>query len=360
MPTPPVPEETIRARAEAYHQAVAQGHPEMGASVKAGQVSALIIAGRKCGVDANQIRRAVTKIGERPVQTTAILPEFPDDDISTEEIIDGMDRRFTKRFTAIKAREWFPIKLRDNKPIGIMWFGDPHVDDDGCNWPLLRKHIALCRETEGLYGANIGDSTNNWCGRLMRLFADQETSQKTARRLARWLLCESGVNWLLWLLGNHDSWGDGAAILKEMNRTARIPIEDWGAQFRLVWPNGFERRIWAAHDFQGHSMWNSLHSLQRAAHTKTHAHLYVAGHTHNWALHQEESASRDFTYWLARARGYKFIDPHATHHGHASQDEGASVVAVFNPQAKNEASAIQCFADPEIGVNYLRFLRGRK
>lgn len=358
MATPPIPPDVIAARIAAYHAAVAAGHVPIGVPVRSGQISALRVASQKCKVDSNQIRKAVESDKER-AESAPILPDFPDDDVPTEELIESMERRFQKRHAAVKAREWFPIKLRDNRPIGIMWFGDPHVDDNGCHWPLLKRHVALCRDTDGLFGANVGDTTNNWVGRLTRLFADQDTSQATARKLARWLLCESGVRWLLWLLGNHDSWNDGAAILKEMNRTTRIPIEDWGAQFRLVWPNGFERRIWAAHDFKGFSLWNSLHSLQRAAHTKSHAHLYVAGHTHNWATHQEESASRDFTYWLARARGYKFIDPHAVNHGHASQDEGASIVAVFDPKAKSEAAAIQCFADPELGADFLTFLRRR-
>lgn len=283
------------------------------------------------------------------------LPVFPDDDLPITEIIDSMAKRFEKRAQFQKALKWFPIKVKENKPVGIVFVGDPHLDDDGCNWPLLKKHIEVMNEP-GVYAVNIGDTTNNWMGRLLAQFANQETSQKTAQKLAKWFLTESGIKWIAWLMGNHDAWNDGAAILRGMN-VARVPMTDWQAQFKLVFPNDWECRIWAAHDFAGHSMWNTLHGSQKAAHTKDWAHIYPSGHKHNWALHQEESASRDFTYWLVRTRGYKFIDAHAEKFGHQSQQFGASILAVIDPNGKDDVTRVQCFADVEQGAEYLKWLR---
>jgi hypothetical protein len=56
----------------------------------------------------------------------------------------------------------------------------PHVDDNGCNWPLLKHHAELCRTTPGLYAINLGDSSNNWTDRLIKLYAQQDWSVKTA------------------------------------------------------------------------------------------------------------------------------------------------------------------------------------
>lgn len=285
-----------------------------------------------------------------------ILPEFPDDDIAVTEIISSMCKRYEKRAEHHAAKKWFPVQMPTDLPIGLGFVGDPHVDDDGCNWPLLMRHVEIFKTTPGLYGINIGDTTNNWVGRLIRKFADQETSQKTARKLAQWLLTESGIDWLVWLLGNHDAWNDGIAVLQGMN-TKRIPMEDWQAQFRLVFPNRRECRIWAAHNFSGNSIWNSLHGPQRTAHTKAEAHVYVCGHLHNWALHHEESATREFTYWLARARGYKFMDEYSMKLGHGDQDEGATIVSVIDPTARSEAGFVTCFADMEEGADFLTFKR---
>jgi Calcineurin-like phosphoesterase len=317
-------------------------------------------ASRELGLPYSSLHRFLSGLKTPIEETTEIIhPKFPSDDISVREIIDMMKKRFEKRKEAKQAKKWFPIKINSNLPIGIALIGDPHIDDDGCNWPLLDADIEIMRDTPGIYAVNMGDTTNgSWPGRLMRLFGNQETSMKTARRLAKWFLRDSGINWLVWLLGNHDEWQDGSDVLREMN-ISTLPMEEWQAQFKLVFPNEKECRIWAAHDFKGSSEWNSLHSMQKAAHKKDWAHIYCGGHTHNWALHQEESASREFTYWLARARGYKFLDHYAELLGHQSQRDGATILCVINPMAENEASFVQCFADLKLGADYLTYLRSK-
>lgn len=312
-----------------------------------------------------RVRQAETK-GEKlerpytkPAPSEQIeTPTFPADDLPIEDIIAFQAKRFEQRQRHATAKNWPAVKVKIDGPIGLMWFGDPHLGNDGCNMPLLLEHIALCNNVEGLFAANIGDTTDNWCGRLMRLYADNDVSRKTEHRLAKWFLTEAGINWLVWTLGNHDVWGDGSTILRLMNTTG-VYMEDWQARFRLVFPNKRECRIHASHNFAGNSMWNSLHGLQKAAHMKAEAHLYVAGHTHNYALHQEESSSRDFTYWLARARGYKFIDSYSENMGHLPQKDGASILAIIDPYAKSDAAFMQCFADPVEGVEYLKWKRSR-
>lgn len=320
-------------------------------------------ASRICGLSRAGYQQRKRKLGlvfERPDDKEPIsLPQFPDDDISEREIIDTMKKRFTKRQEYQRAKEWFPVEVNMDGPIAVSFFGDPHVDDDGCNWPLLDHHCDLHKSTKGLFAVNIGDSINNWSGRLMRLYAEQETSLKTAKKLARWFLTDSGIDWICWLMGNHDTWTDFPDWLRAHN-VARVPMEDWQAQFTLRFPNGRKCRIWAAHDFPGSSMWNSLHSAQKTAHLKQQAEIYAAGHTHNWAMHQEESGSRNFTYWLVRSRGYKFLDHYATLHGHFPQEEGTSVTAVIDPESRTQSGFVQCFAEMDVAVDYLKFMRRKR
>jgi hypothetical protein len=286
------------------------------------------------------------------------VPDFPTGDMPTDKLIAHMSERFKRRHESHRARKWFPVKINSNAPIGICWFGDPHVDDNGCNWPLLERDIAIVSRTDGMFGANIGDSANNWIGRLMRLYADQDTSKDTARQLVRWLLIESGVDWLLWLFGNHDAWHDEGAFMREVGGH-QINMHDWQAQFRLVFPNKREAKIWAAHDFPGNSMWNSLHGPLKAAKMKSDANLYICGHKHNWSIQQEESADRGFVYWLARARGYKYIDHYGEILGHQPQQEGAAVLSIFDPDSPTMSGFVQCFADLEQGADFLTWKRKR-
>lgn len=293
---------------------------------------------------------------EKPALLT--FPEIPADDITTGELIDMMAKRFKARHAAHNARKWMPVKVNIAGPMGICWFGDPRLDDDGCNWPLLQRDIETIKKTPGMVAANIGDSVNNWVGGLAREYAHQETSKRGGWRLTKWLLQDSGMDWLLWLIGNHDAWNDGTQIMKEMNVNA-IPMEDWRAQFKLVFPNGREALIDAAHNHKGHSQFNPLHGQKKAALWDSPAHLFIAGHLHTWALAQEEDAEKGITYWMARARGYKFIDTYAKRHGFPEQQEGAAIVSVFNPDSKTAAGFLQCFADVEAGADYLTWLRSR-
>jgi hypothetical protein len=269
-----------------------------------------------------------------------------------------MSRRFGVRNAYEQAKKWFQIRMADSRPIGLSLVGDPHVDDDGCNWPQLQADIEIMKQ-EGVYSVNIGDINNNWTGRLLRLYANQETSKGTAWKLSKWFLRDSGIRWLAWLHGNHGAWNDGAEIMRQMNIQS-VPMAEWEAQFKLVFPNKAEIRVWASHDFSGHSMWNTLHGMQKTAHMKDWAHLYASGHKHNWGVHQEESASRNFTYWLARCRGYKYLDSHSERMGHQSQQYGASILAVIDPTATDDNARVVCFSNLERGADYLKFLRKKR
>lgn len=338
----PLVDEAVRAMAST----IDFDHP------RGNQIKAAAILGISRGALQGRLRAAEVQPAKEPE-----LPVFPDDDIPVEEIIETMTRRYEKRAAHKAAKKWFPVNMPDDKPIALVFVGDPHLDDNGCNWPLLRSHISLMH-TEGVYACNIGDVTNNWTGRLMKLWAEQDTSKQTAWKLAKWFLTEAGIRWLVHILGNHDGWESGPKILREMGGNI-VPMEDWQAQFKLVFPSR-ECRIWASHNFAGHSMWNTLHGPQKAAHMKEEADIFACGHHHNWAIHQEESGSRDFTYWLFRCRGYKYLDSYAEQLGHFSQEEGASIAAVINPQAKSAAGFIQGFADLATGVDYVRHLRRKK
>lgn len=289
------------------------------------------------------------------------FPVFPADNVPIERVIDQLAERATIRRKSYEAHTWFPVTVKDKKPIGINWFGDPHVDDNGCDWSLLKRHIDICQRP-GIYAANIGDTTNNWAGRLISKYANQDTSVSTARRLASWFLLDCGLKWLVFLLGNHDQWGDGAAILSEMAKrhgTQKIVLHDWEARFSLNFPNGFVFKIWAAHDFPGDSMWNPLHGPVKSARFGPDVDLLVCGHKHNWGVSQWELADKGTTPVMIRTRGYKFNDDYARRIGKTDQSEGSSVFTIINPNGASAAARCMAFADVESGADYLEWLRAK-
>lgn len=274
-------------------------------------------------------------------------------------MIELQRKRFEKRAKSFDAHTWFRIEVPEDRAIAIDFHGDPHLDDNGVNWPVLLANIETHKATPGLFGVNIGDVTNNWQGRLAALYAQQDTSVKTARRLIEWYMADSGVRWLVWLLGNHDVWGDGAEVLAQMLRrygTQKIVCHDWEARFILAFPNGWETKIFTAHNFKGSSQFNPLQGPMKEGIVGQDADLYVCGHLHNSGIFQFENAARGHDQTFIRVRGFKFLDDYARHLGVHEQRSGCSTTVVFDPKAKH----LTPFRDVAAGAAYLTLLRNEK
>lgn len=338
----PLSDQTITERLAVYHRLGTMTAAAMELGIARSTMSNTINVAKARGL-----------LQEREKVRVSSTP-LPPDDLPIADIIELQTRRFERRHANAEARKWRPIRLDTDKPVTIAFVGDPHLDDDGCNWPLLRQHVELMQRPDVL-AINIGDTTNNWTGRLMRLYAKQETGLKTARKLADWFMKDAGVNWLLWLVGNHDEWEHGAEILSRMN-TDKIVMENWMAQVRLVFSNGFEVPLWCSHDFAGHSQWNKLHGPMKAAMMGGGAGIYACGHRHCWAQHVEEVADTGEIFHVLRARGYKFMDDYARVRGYAENQLGATMAAVIDPKAQSQAEAITTFNDLGKAVRYMEAL----
>jgi len=304
----------------------------------------------------NKARERFGNDGPGDKTKTYELPEILDDDIPVDDIVDQLTTRFEKRRDHARQKEWLPIKMKSDEPIGLMWLGDPHVDDNYCEWPVLRHHLDLINSNAGVYGCGLGDYQNNWVGRLGRLYAEQDTSSNTAWKLVEWLI--ENMNPLILIGGNHDMWSGSGDPLKWMVGHSAIR-EDWEARVELQFPNGRTCRIHAAHDMPGHSQWNQLHGQVKMARFRQNADLFISGHKHNWALSQIELVEQERTAWLARARGYKYRDTYAQVKGFEQQNFGQAILQVIDPGATHPAGFVHCFADVDLGIEFLQFLRDR-
>lgn len=299
------------------------------------------------------IERGIIRSKEVNTETYSIDIE-PDDDQNIEDIVETLTDRFKKRKNYIESKNWRQIRMKSNEPIGLLWLGDPHVDDNYCDWEKLRSHIDIIQSNDGIYGCGLGDYQNNWVGRLSRLYSEQDTSHSTAWKLVEWLI--NNINPLILIGGNHDMWSGSGDPLKWMTQSHTIR-EDWEAKVEITFPNGESCKIHAAHDMPGHSQWNPLHAQTKMAMFKSNAHLYISGHKHIWALAQIELTEQKSSAWLARARGYKYYDTFALTKGYDQQHFGQAILQVINPLAQNPTGFVHCFADVETGAEYLKFLR---
>jgi len=334
---------------------------ETDAKIQKGIYPNATAAAKDIGIPRSTLTHRISRAREKETageltRESVTLPDFPDPDVPTDELIAHMEKRFNKRLAHETAKKWFPIKFPSDDVIGLCVVGDPHLGPN-CNWSLLRRHVDIMKSTPGIVAINIGDSADNWgWGRLMALYAEDDISRQTERKLGQWLL-ESGIKWCAWLHGNHELMhGEFPTFLEAIN-CKRIPMVDWRARLKLVFPAG-EVKIDAAHDHKGSSIYSPLHGQKRAVlWGQENCDLYVAGHRHNWALSSEE-LDNGHCVTLGRARGYKWHDPYAIRYQYAEQRYGSSLLFIIDIK-RNGPHKITGFADLEEGAEYLTWKRSR-
>lgn len=214
-----------------------------------------------------------------PAFTFDELPHDGED--SAEDLIAKLTARHAQRKAHHDAAMLRQVQIHMPGPIGIAFFGDPHVDDPGCAWGDLERDVRICRDTEGMLAVDVGDDSNNWVGRLMKLYANQEVTSKQALKLIEWLMMS--LPWLLRIKGNHDEWngekGDVADYIHRLGGQLG-GLESAGARLQLNLANGASAMMHVRHDFPGGSQFNPAHALVRETLFGFRDHILACGHRH--------------------------------------------------------------------------------
>jgi hypothetical protein len=323
-------------------------------------------AASEIGISTRQLRRSVAQYKvdykNNPLQAEEHkfeLPVFPDENEPIDTVVDQLENAFNQKLKAKNAKRWFPVKIPSNDPIGIAIVGDPHLGVH-CNFSLLKRDVGILNQTEGLFGVMIGDVANNWpsVGRLLQLYADEDISRPTERRLAKWFM--EKVNWLIWIHGNHERMNSELMTYLEAVNANRILMENWRVKFRIEFPNGSEVRCDFAHNHKGTSKYNPLMGQMNAALFDEDADLYVAGHHHRWAMSNFELDDSRIVHF-GRARGYKWLDDFAlVNQFHESRlQSGATITFIIDPLDLNPVTRIKGFVDLAEAAEFLTWKRNR-
>jgi hypothetical protein len=287
------------------------------------------------------------------------VPLLPQELRPVEQLLDEREHKFAQHKAAKEARKLIRIPVKIDGPIAIAHFGDPHIDDDGCDISLLRKDVDVVKRTRGMYAMNCGDTSNNWVGRLARLWEQQSTSGPEAWQLVEWFLRE--IDWLVILGGNHGAWSGTGDPVRWIIDHGQTIFDNYGARVALMFPNGREVRINARHDFRGHSMWNPAHGPMKAAKMGWRDHILTCGHTHVSGIALEKDPSTGLISHIYRVASYKTYDRYAHEEGLPDQNVFCNVVTIIDPsRADNDPNLVRAFYnDVEHAADYLTWIRER-
>lgn len=282
-------------------------------------------------------------------------PSLPHRTRQLDELIEARIKESERVISADEARDLIPVKVNLDGPFGLLIFGDPHIDDPGCAFAMLRSHIELAASHPHILAGNIGDLANNWVGRLSALYASQETLHRESWTLVEWMV--KAVNWLFIIAGNHDLWtgaGDPVAWFVKQNGSM---YEEHGVRLELQHPCGARTRIHARHDFPGHSIWNSMHGPKRELVAGFRDHVLVAGHKHIGG--DEGTVSPDgICAQLVRVSGYKLADTYARQLGLKKMPIHPAALIIIDPrEPDNSRARAWCAPTVELGVKLLDTIR---
>lgn len=295
-----------------------------------------------------------------PTQNKAVKVVHPlDPDLTVAELVNLRKLQFAKKAAAEDSRKCIDVEVPDEGPFAIWFFGDPHVDDDGTDIAELERHSSIIRKEPALYGANVGDTTNNWVGRLARLYGDQGTTATQAWMLAEWFIGLVGPKWLFMIGGNHDAWSGAGDPIKWIAKEHNALYESSECRLRLITKNGRSLVINARHDFSGDSQWNPAHSVMKAAQLGVRDDILICGHKHKSGYMPLKDPESKKIMHCIQVASYKTFDRYAREKGFRDQAISPGCMVVIDPAANRETGFIQVFHDFDLGVEFLRFLRSK-
>jgi transposase-like protein len=314
----------------------------------------LIGMSRVLGIPRTTLRRWVSELRETSPHFRA--GRLPDGELEIEDIL-TYKRKVTERKLGAYQQRSVDIQIKLQGPVGILHFGDPHIDDDGTDLKALERDMALVKQTDGLLCGNLGDTTNNWVGRLARLFAEQTTTARQAVLLAKWFIEELSEKLVYMIGGNHDMWSGATDPLRWFMQSGAGIYKPHQARMALTFPNKRQVTMRAHHQFKGHSQWNTAHSISKAATMGYRDNILLAGHRHISGYQQVVDPSSGLISHCIQVGSYKIADDYPQAHGMIPQQISPSVVTIIDPAANRETALVQVFTDTELAADFLTYLR---
>jgi len=287
------------------------------------------------------------------------VPKAPDPDEPIEDLIARKAARFGRDEVSREFHKLVPIQVKTPGPVVIVAVGDPHVDSDRCDIHRLVSDMKIIGRTPGMHALHLGDVTDNWVGRLGRLYAHSSTTAGDGIRLAEHMFKLAPP--LAVVAGNHDLWNEGMSWLSFCLRQSGVDaklLQTHGVRMELSFPKGAPIRIHARHDFPGHSQYNSVHGLMKEHLFGKRDHINIAGHRHIDAANASPSPE-GYVHWAFRVSGYKAMDDFARQIGAQEKKMAPALGILINPLAKVQAEVVKPYWCLEAAADYLTFLRTR-
>lgn len=286
----------------------------------------------------------------------------------TDELIELLKTESKRKIDSANSKKNVDIKINIDGPIGLSFFGDPHIDNEGCDWNVLHNDVQTVKNTEGMFAGNVGDQTDNWVGRLAKLFQHQKITRPEALQLVEWLFKE--IPWLFVINGNHDHWNaDTGNVLDYIFRLAEVPglNVEHDARIFLNFPNGNVASVRARHNFSGRSQFNPVHGMVKETQLNLKDDILVCGDWHHTGYQPiwYNEGGKGFANGgpilchAIRVGTYKVYDSFAVECGFKYENWAPNIVAIVDPYATDPKDKVKIEFSTEAGADRLTWMRNK-
>lgn len=241
----------------------------------------------------------------------------------------------------------------DRGPVCLVFSGDHHLGSRGTDYPRCFAEAELVRDTAGMYAVLLGDLLDNFViGQLRQVRDDTRFTIGDEWALVRRYLRVIGPKLVAQVAGNHDQWAKtliGVDYFREVAGSiapgciydaddARVEVQvgEWTLPMRI------------RHHWQGHSIYNITHGIERAAKWDQDFLLAAGAHKHRGGV------ARPFVvggqHGMAVMVGtYKRVDAFARRLGVPRVNDSTAVAVLLD----DETRSMTGFDNLEMAARYM-------
>lgn len=274
------------------------------------------------------------------------------------EIVAARKAEFSRVQAAGPNRSGNAIHLPDDLPFMSIVLGDEHLDNPGTDLSLWERWIGYLDRGKHITGISMGDVLDNWPRVLAHLYSQAETTAPEAWILFEHYMEQIGLDLDASVGGNHDDWSGASDVLGRAMEQYGVLHRSKSLKFAYRAPSGREIIVNARHQWPGHSIYNELHGLKRAARFGIRDNILLGGHKHISAEGMERDPQTGKITFLYQVASFKLIDDYADALGLLDRHVSPAVALVIDPRRPDtDPEMVKHFYEPEPAVDWLNFLR---
>ena len=309
-------------------------------------------------VDAAAVRRTKTYLARRQTDLEITVEQEPDTSpvIGRKELWESAKTLNSRVLAKAQTKGKATLRVDSQKPFGILFSSDEHLDDTGTDLQWLENMARLVSDTDGLYAGLHGDLRNNFIiPQLLSTILKSRYTPASQMEFVDIFVEMFGGKVLYLVAGNHDNWEAGKTGIDTLAKLASDGgiIYDTDQLVITLKCEAVDYKIGVRHKGRFNSSYNATHGPKqwlRMGLVPSDTDLVIGGHYHNPAL--ERFLWNDRWRVAIQTGSAKISDDYPVKIGVAPGGPMAPLV-IFRPDRRRMIP----FENHHEGAEYLTYLR---